>query len=190
MGAVSIEIISQNAKLISEIANDKKFKEALNQLNAKFLKVKPQTLTARGITEEEKQKQLAESYNKQIDEYLKTLDAFTPQSKQRLDKQMNYATISAGLLPLFLTLISGGLFVISDSLLSFITNAFSVIPPLFLNSIKGKIDGYFKGAKLKAALNDMKYNIERLATLGELTGEVRKTLDEQLKQIAEDFSKL
>ena len=194
--------IASIAKEINEILKDKKFKETLDQLKIKrekntlvaaslsfsdIIKTEKATIKAK---EQDKQMALANSYNKQIDEYLKTLEVFTPQTKNYLDKQMSYATFSAGILPLFLTLLSGGLFIISSSLLSFVTNVFSVIPPLFINSIKGKLDGYYKGAKLKAALNDMKYNIERLAASEQFTDEVRKGLDDQLKQIAEELSSL
>jgi hypothetical protein len=190
------------AEEINEILKDKKFKETLYRLKAKrektarvvvsipfsvILKTEKSTIETGDL---DKQKQLANSYNKQIDAYLETLEVFSPQTKHSLDNQMNYATISAGILPLLLTLLSGGLFVISSSLLSFVTNAFSVIPPLFINSIKSKIDGFYKGAKLKALLNDMKYNIERLAASQKLTDEECKSLDEQLKKISEDLSNL
>ena len=191
MAEKTLAEVSQNVDLIRQLSVDKNLKKTLNSFNVKFSTAEAEKplKSEKILSEEEKQKALAESYYKQIDGYLNTLDSFTLENKKSLDNQMNYATIAAGLLPLFLTLLSGGLFVVSANLLSFITNAFSVIPPLIINSIKGKIDGYYKGAQLKTALIGMKYSIERLVTIMQLNDEARKSIEEQLKLIASELNK-
>jgi hypothetical protein len=180
------EIKKDRVFIVSLIEQDKNLQKKLKDQDVKIQV--PQKSEARGLVAVPAS-DIATSYYNQIDGMINDLEKFTPDQKKSLDNNLTYATWATAILPLVLTAISGGIFVVSNSLLSFLTNAFSVIPPLFINSFKGKLDTYNKETQIKAKLTSMKFQIERLVSQDKLTDENQKMIDDNLKSIADEIAK-
>ena len=179
--------ITEDTDVIRELAKDRKFGKGMKELEIEFKQpglARPPAM--KNLTQEE----LAEGYYKQIDQYLDSLKRLTPERKETLSNQMNSATIIAAILPLVMTLVSGGLFLISHQWLTFFASLVDVVPPYAINTIKGKTENYYKGSKLQATLIDMKYRISRLVALDQLKDDILKELDKELKDTGAELSQI
>lgn len=193
--AKTTEELNKEVQLMKETFEDKDFKNEFKRVGIKPEQIEELNLTQRleklniklrkadGEVPPEDQLKLAESFNQDLDKVIQSLSNFTPQSRDKLNKQQEWLIVTSGLLPLLIALATAGILTLTDSILSFFTNVVDVAPPIFVNMIKGRIEGNYKGLAVKTTANYLKAHIHRLALVKELQGDTLKQIEKDVREV-------
>ena len=172
--------ISEGFQLIKDTFEDRNFNKEFKRLG-----IEPQKLEELDITPEDQLK-LAESFNQQLDTVInRNLRAFTPDRRDKLNTQQQVLVVLTGILPLILTAATAGILTLTESYLSFFTNVIDVVPPIFVNLTKGRIEANYKGLAAKTTANYLKAHIYRLALIKELKGDTLKQIEKDVREVME-----
>lgn len=131
-----------------------------------------------------KQEELASQFCKEIDDDLVLLRGNDPTRREKLVNRNNSLNILSAILPLVVTLISAYVYIITQQILTFVSSFVTVIPPLLVNSTKAKMEHYDRCVDLQLRFTNLKGDINRLASLGQLKQNYANIRD-QLKGLSD-----
>jgi hypothetical protein len=127
------------------------------------------------------QRELASQYCAEIDDYLKQLENTDSSKREKILTDINRLTIFNAILPFILVTISAGAFILTQQIALVLVNLGNVIPPILINNSKARMQHYNDCSDLQIKFTGFKWQINRLASLGQLKDEKLTEIDETLK---------